>query len=228
MFAAKGCVISSAAHRLSQPCASAACLLVCCAFCPCQQYGARLARPVRAKRGGKPNEQPERSNGRQKARKRGGEDKNSPFLSAFEAFKPKKRQYSAPIKAERRPQERMRFIFVGQRAAEQSDRATAAGCGGCPSGGGGARGARTKPHKAAQRSGDGEEGRKCSAGVLCDNERSGALGGTTRAKAKPRGHGRGFGRCAASAKAIASERRRRRSPWFCAWNTMRKKKTRAI
>lgn len=37
------------------------------------------------------------------------------------------------------------------------------------------------------------------AGALCDNERSGAFGGTTRAKAKLRGYGRGFGRCTAAA-----------------------------
>ena len=56
-----------------------------------------------------------------------------------------------------------------------------------PEGGRGGRAAgrtaRTKPQKAAQRSGDGEEGQNMGAGALCDNERGGALGGTPQGPA---------------------------------------------
>lgn len=74
------------------------------------------------------------------------------------------------------------------------------------------------------------KGKKCSAAVLCDNERGGALGGTTRAKPKPRGHGRGFGRCTAAASQSDCKRVPKGGvPLGSAHrNTTKKKKTRAI
>lgn len=45
MFAAKGCAISAASHWLGQPCASAACSLVCCAVCLLSAIWGAFARP---------------------------------------------------------------------------------------------------------------------------------------------------------------------------------------